>query len=413
MLHLGIVLRVESPAEVKARYDAAVSGLRAPLAILDLAAMRANSADLVRRAHGTPIRLATKSLRVRSIIEAVSAMPGHSGLLAYSLPEALWLFRSGSSDDIVVAYPTVDAAAIADLAADPQAGAAITLMVDCVDHLDLIDGAIRPMAGPAVPVRVAIDVDASYRPRGSARIHLGVRRSPIRTPNEAATLAREIGRRPSFDLDGLMSYEAQIAGVGDRPPGPRAKGAVIRVMQARSATELSQRRAEVVDAVRGVADLRFVNGGGTGSLEGTSAEESVTEVAAGSGVFGPHLFDTYSGFRPLPAAQFALPVVRRPAPGWVTLFSGGYLASGPADAQRLPVIQLPHGLALSGTEGAGEVQTPITGEPADQLQIGDLVWLRHAKAGELAERFTRFHLVEEDRVVGTAPTYRGEGQAFG
>jgi D-serine deaminase-like pyridoxal phosphate-dependent protein len=210
-----------------------------------------------------------------------------------------------------------------------------------------------------------------------------------------------------------MSYEAQIAGVGDRPPGPRAKGAVIRAMQARSAAELAQRRAEVVEAVRTVTDLRLVNGGGTGSLEGTSAEESVTEVAAGSGVFGPHLFDTYSGFRPHAAALFALPVVRRPAPGWVTLFSGGYLASGPADAQRLPVIQLPEGLELSRTEGAGEVQTPITGEPADQLEIGDLVWLRHAKAGELAERFTRFHLVEGARVVGTAVTYRGEGQSFG
>lgn len=398
---------------MKARYDAAVADLSAPLAILDLVAMRANAADLVRRAQGTPIRLATKSLRVRSVIEAVSALPGYAGLLAYSLPEALWLFRAGTSEDILVAYPTVDATAIADLAADPQAAAGITLMVDCVEHLDLIDRAVRQSAGLAAPIRVAIDVDASYRPRGSARIHLGVRRSPIRTPDEAAGLARAIIGRPSLELDGLMSYEAQIAGVGDLPPGPRARGAAIRTMQARSATELAQRRAQVVDAVRAVADVRFVNGGGTGSLEGTSAEESVTEVAAGSGVFGPHLFDTYSTFRPLPAALFALPVVRRPAPGWVTLFSGGYLASGPADGQRLPVIHLPDGLELSSTEGAGEVQTPVNGKAADRLQIGDLVWLRHAKAGELAERFTHFHLVEGDRVDGTALTYRGEGQAFG
>jgi D-serine deaminase-like pyridoxal phosphate-dependent protein len=162
-----------------------------------------------------------------------------------------------------------------------------------------------------------------------------------------------------------------------------------------------------------VADLRFVNGGGTGSLESTSAEAAVTEVSAGSGVFGPHLFDTYSTFRPRPAALFALPVVRRPGAGWVTLFSGGYLASGPADEQRLPVVHLPQGLALSGSEGAGEVQTPVRGAAADRLRIGDLVWLRHAKAGELAERFTRVHLVEGDRVVGSALTYRGEGESFG
>lgn len=405
---------MEDPTALKVRYDAAVEGLAAPLAILDVPAVHANAADLARRAQGTPIRLATKSLRVRSVIEQVAALPGYAGLLGYSLPEALFLVRAGSSDDVVVAYPTVDVAAIADLAGDERAAAAITLMVDCVEHLDLIASAAGLSATrPPVPIKVAIDVDASYRPRGSARLHLGVRRSPVRTPAQAAALAREIVRRPGLHLDGVMAYEAQIAGVGDRPPGARAKGAAIRAMQSRSAAELAQRRSEVVAAVREVASLRFVNGGGTGSIERTSAEAAVTEVAAGSGVFGPHLFDTYSAFRPRPAALFALPVVRRPAPGWATLFSGGYLASGPADAQRLPVVHLPAGLSLSGTEGAGEVQTPVHGAPADRLRIGELVWMRHAKAGELAERFPRFHLVDGERVVGAALTYRGEGQSFG
>jgi D-serine deaminase-like pyridoxal phosphate-dependent protein len=409
-----MVQRVDDHTTLKSRLDAAVAGLPAPLAILDMQAVHANATDLVRRAHGTPIRLATKSLRVRSVIEQVGAMPGYSGLLAYSLAEALFLARCGSSDDIVVAYPTVDSAAIAYLASDENAASAVTLMVDGIEHLDLIEKAVgragRPVAGQ---IKVAIDVDASYRPRGSARIHLGVRRSPVRQAAEASALAREIQRRPGLRLDGVMAYEAQIAGVGDRPTGHRAKGAAIRAMQSRSAAELAERRAEVVAAVRAVADLRFVNGGGTGSLERTSAEGAVTEVAAGSGVFGPHLFDTYSAFRPQPAALFALPVVRRPAPGWATLFGGGYLASGPADPQRLPVVHLPQGLALSGTEGAGEVQTPVHGQAADRLRIGELVWMRHAKAGELAERFIRFHLVEGDRVVGEALTYRGEGQSFG
>ena len=394
----------------KARYDRAVAGRSAPLAILDVDAYRANAADLLVRAGGRPIRLATKSLRVRSVIEEVAALPGYAGLLGYSLPEALWLARSGSSDDIVVAYPTVDRAAIAELAADPAAAASITLMVDCVEQLDLIEAAI---GGASERVKVAIDVDASWRPAPSRRIHVGVRRSPVHDVADAIALARAITRRPRLQLDGLMSYEAQIAGVGDRPPGARAKGAAIRTMQARSAAELAERRAAVVAGVREVADLRFVNGGGTGSLERTSAEEAVTEVAAGSGVFGPHLFDAYSSFRPRPAALYALPVVRRPASGWVTLFSGGYLASGPADPQRLPQVVLPEGLSLTGLEGAGEVQTPLHGSAADGLRIGDLVWLRHAKAGELAERFTEFLLVSGDEVVGAAPTYRGEGQSFG
>ncbi len=410
---------------LKARYDAAVRGRPAPLAILDLPAVRANAQDLVRRAQGVPIRLATKSLRVRSTIESVSAMPGYTGLLGYSLREALFLVRSGSSDDVVVAYPTVDAAAIGELAGDEQAVAAITLMVDCVEHLELIESAAAAARGPApgrhAPIKVAIDVDASYRPRGSARVHLGVRRSPVRAPEQAATLAREIVTRGGLHLDGLMAYEAQIAGVGDRPPGwgptgslaAAARGAAIRTMQSRSAAELGERRAAVVAAVRQVADLRFVNGGGTGSLESTSAESSVTEVAAGSGVFGPHLFDSYSTFRPRAAALFALPVVRRPAPGWVTLFSGGYLGSGPADQQRLPVVHLPTGLTLSSTEGAGEVQTPVQGLAADNLSIGELVWMRHAKAGELAERFDQLLVIDGDRVIDEVPSYRGEAQNFG
>ena len=183
-------------------------------------------------------------------------------------------------------------------------------------------------------------------------------------------------------------------------------------MQAASARELAARRAEVVAAVRAVAALRFVNGGGTGSVERTAAEPAVTEVAAGSGLFAPTLFDAYRAFTPRPAAFFALPVVRRPAPGVATVLGGGYLASGAAGADRLPRPVLPAGLRLDRQEGAGEVQTPVTGEAAHALRIGDRVWFRHAKAGELCERFDAVHLIRGGAVVETVPTYRGEGKTF-
>jgi len=210
----------------------------------------------------------------------------------------------------------------------------------------------------------------------------------------------------------VMAYEAQIAGVGDHPPGKPVLGAALRWMQPRSAAELAQRRAAVVAAVRAVADLEFVNGGGTGSLERTSAEPAVTECAAGSGLYGPTLFDAYGHFRPRPAALFALPVVRRPGRGAATLLGGGYLASGAGDRARLPRPFLPPGLRLDGREGAGEVQTPVLGRAAGALRVGDRVWLRHAKAGELCERFDALHLVDGDRIVETVPTYRGEGMTF-
>jgi D-serine deaminase-like pyridoxal phosphate-dependent protein len=220
-------------------------------------------------------------------------------------------------------------------------------------------------------------------------------------------------RRPGFRLVGLMAYEGHIAGVGDAVPGRPVRSRAVRLMQAAARRELAERRAAVVRAVRAVApELEFVNGGGTGSVQYTAAEDAVTEIAAGSGLFVPRLFDTYRSFRGRPAALFALPVVRRPGVGVVTVLGGGYPASGPAGADRLPVPYLPEGLRYDRQEGPGEVQTPLLGPAADDLLIGDKVWFRHAKAGELCERFDTLHLVEGDRVTRSVPTYRGEGRKF-
>jgi D-serine deaminase-like pyridoxal phosphate-dependent protein len=392
------------------RLDRATAHLQPPLAIVDLDAMRSNAADLTRRAGGTPIRLASKSVRCRALIIDLLARPGLRGILAFTLPEALWLAECQVSDDIVVAYPTTDTAALARLAAQPTAAMAITVMADCIDHLDVICRAAAAAPSPQ-PVKVAIDIDAGYQALGGA-IRAGARRSPVRTPAQAAALAAAVIARPGLRLAGLMAYEAQIAGVGDDPPGRPAYARAIRLMQRRSAAELERRRAAIVAAVTEVAPLAFVNGGGTGSVERTAAEKVVSEIGAGSGLYQPLLFDAYRAFSGTPAAMFALPVVRRPGPGVVTVLGGGYLASGPGQPSRLPQPHLPTGLTLDRDEGAGEVQTPLLGKAADRLRIGDRVWFRHAKAGELCERFNELHLVEGDAVVATVPTYRGEGKAF-
>ncbi|GAA2434685.1 amino acid deaminase/aldolase [Actinomadura vinacea] len=391
---------------LRERYDTATAGLEAPFAAVDMAAFRANAAGLVRRAAGKPIRVASKSVRCRALLDEVLAMDGFAGIMAFTLPEALWLARHGTSDDILVAYPTTDRTAIAELAADERAAAAVTLMVDCTEHLDLIEES----AGGR-PVRVCVDIDASYRPLGG-RLRFGARRSPLRTPADVRALTEHILKRTGLRLVGLMAYESQIAGVGDRPPGKPALAKAIGTMQRRSRLELAVRRAEIVRAVRELADLEFVNGGGTGSVEKTARERAITEIAAGSGLYQPHLFDNYSNFTGRPAGLFALPVVRRPGPGVVTCLGGGYLASGPADKLRLPQPYLPTGLAYDSDEGAGEVQTPLLGATADLLRIGDRVWFRHTKAGELCERFDALHLLDGERLVRTVPTYRGEGAAF-
>jgi len=397
----------------QAVYDQATAGLDPPLAIVDLAAFDHNAADLARRASGRPIRVASKSVRCRFLLDRVLARPGYAGVLCYSLPEALFLCARGTSDDLVVGYPTADHGAIAALAADPAARRSITLMVDAPEQLDLIDRA----AGAGHPqLRVCLELDASWRPLpGWAAVHIGARRSPLHTPGQAAAFARAVLGRPGFRLVGVMSYEAQIAGLGDAPPGRPVRAATLRLIQRFSAAELRERRGEAIRQIRALTPLEFVNGGGTGSLETTAADTAVTELAAGSGLMGPTLFDAYRRFSPHPALLYALPVVRRPGGPHArvaTLFSGGYAASGPAGPDRLPAPYLPAGLKLSATEGAGEVQTPVLGAAAAGLRVGDRVWLRHAKAGELAERFAEYYLVEDASPARAVPTYRGEGQCF-
>jgi D-serine deaminase-like pyridoxal phosphate-dependent protein len=400
----------EDPYE---RLERATAELQAPFAVVDLDALWANAKDLEQRAAGKPIRLASKSVRCRALQERVLAREGFQGTLAFTLPEALWLARH-EFEDILVAYPTADRAALGELARLPAElpRARVTVMVDSVEQLELLDASLRRAGGPSLaPVRVCVDLDAGYRTLGG-RIIVGAKRSPVHTPEQAAALARAIVARDGLRLVGIMSYEAQIAGLGDTPPGRPLRARAIRAVQARSARELAARRAAAVAAVEEVTPLELVNGGGTGSLHITAREPAVTELTAGSGLYGPALFDSYRAFTPRPAALFALPIVRRPGRGVVTALGGGYLASGPADAARLPVPHLPAGLRLDRQEGAGEVQTPLLGPAADDLVIGDRVYLRHAKAGELCERFSSLHLLEGGRIVEEAPTYRGEGECF-
>ncbi|MEV5507212.1 amino acid deaminase/aldolase [Streptomyces orinoci] len=394
------------PATDRVRYDRATAALDAPLAVVDLAAFDANAADLVRRAHGKPVRVATKSVRCRALLERVLRRPGFSGLMSHTLAESLWLARSGFTD-ILLAYPSADRAAFAELTADPALARAVTVTIDDPAQLTLIDSA---RTGSEV-VRVCLELDTSLRLLGG-RVRIGALRSPLHDPGRLAQLARAVNRRPGFRVVGLMAYEAHIAGVADAPPGRPLRAGAVRLLQSAARRELAARRAEAVRAVRAVAELEFVNGGGTGSVQHTAAEAAVTEVAAGSGLYQPRLFDGYRSFRGRPAALFALPVVRRPGPGTVTVLGGGYPASGPPGTDRLPTPCLPTGLRLTRQEATGEVQTPLLGTVADDLSIGDKVWFRHAKAGELCERFAALHLVAGDQVVETVPTYRGEGQTF-
>ena len=389
------------------RLNQAVAGLKdpgTPMVVVDLDAFDANAADLTRRAGGKPVRVASKSLRIPALVRRALDTPGFAGVLAYSVREAIWLVREGVTDDAVMGYPTVDRVGLADLLGDEIARAGVTLMVDDPAHLSLIEST----APDGVRARVAIDIDAGLR---MGRSHVGPKRSPLYDAAEVVAFARDIVDR-GFSLVGVMTYEGQVAGVPDDVPHQQAKSLVVRKLKSASIAQLEERRAQIVAALRDVVDLEFWNAGGSGSVESTVADPVVTEVAAGSGLLVPGLFDHYLSFEPRPAAFFGVPVVRRPTDGLVTVAGGGFIASGPTGKDRAPLPWAPPDLHLTGLEGAGEVQTPLTGSGAHLLQIGDWVWFRHAKSGELAEHTNRVHLLAGEEIVETVPSYRGLGLAW-
>jgi D-serine deaminase-like pyridoxal phosphate-dependent protein len=390
--------------DIYQHYLQAIAGRPLPLAFVDLDAFDHNAGVLAGLAGGKPIRVATKSLRCPALLRRVLARgPAFRGLMAWAVPEAAFLSVQGF-DDILVGYPSVQPAELQQAAELVKAGKQLCLTVDCEAHLQLASAAARA-AGTTLPVCLDLDVSTDYR-----LLYFGTRRSPLRTAAQVQSLARAALAAPGLRLTGLLAYEGQLAGVPDDVAGARARSAVVRALKRDSGRRVRHLRGQAAAALRALApELRFVNGGGTGSLASTCADASVTELTAGSGLFAPALFDGYRGLRLKPAAAYALAIARVPEAGVYTCHGGGYVASGAAGADRLPSPWLPPGASLIATEGAGEVQTPVRYGGPVPLSPGDPLFFRHAKAGELAERFRTLHLIAGGRVVDEVPTYRGQG----
>lgn len=389
-----------------AYYRQALAGHSLPLAWLDLDALRANADAVLKAAAGKPVRVVSKSIRcVQALSWILEYDAGFQGILCFHPSEAVFLSRQGF-DDLVVAYPCMQADSLRETCRETAAGKRLVLMVDCAEHLRAIDRIAREI-GVVQPV--CFDLDMSMELPG---LYFGVRRSPLRTPEQVQALCRELEQCRHLRLAGVMGYEAQIAGVADLLPGKTLQNLALPLLKRRSIEQVRERRGKMLKALRDAGlQLDFVNGGGTGSLTSTTADPAVTEIAVGSAFFSPHLFDHYRDFRYQPAAGFALEVTRCPSRGYVTCAGGGYIASGAVGAEKLPLPWLPEGLRLDDQEGAGEVQTPLRGKIAG-LKPGDPVFFRHAKAGELCERFERLVVIEQGRVREQWPTYRGQGQCF-
>lgn len=388
-------------------YKKALEHVKKPCAFVDVDYLNENMKAITKGARHKKIRIASKSIRSVQVLKDILAYSSvFQGIMCYTGEEALYLYEQGL-DDLLIAYPIWDETTLRTICQQVKLGAIITLMIDSIEHISRLEKIAQEEAGSFY---VCMDIDLSSQIYG---IHFGVYRSPIRTVNEAKAIVEKLLQSPYIILDGIMGYEAQIAGVTDTDPKQAAKGWLIRHMKRKSAKEVVKKRKSVMKMLnKANVSLRFVNGGGTGSLYRTAKERIVTEVTVGSGFFNSHLFDKYKGFQYKPAAGFAITITRIPEKHIYTCFGGGYVASGAVGEDKLPEVFLPNGAILIKNEGVGEVQTPIKYKGSIPLTYGDPIFFRHSKAGELCERFNTLYMIQDGEVKAAYNTYRGDGKCF-
>lgn len=408
---------------------------KAPSAWLDMDALDHNITLVNQKTKSVQLRLATKSIRSIDVLHYIKdKSPNFIGLMSYAADESVYLLENGF-DNILCAYPTLDMASVAATFDYTKQGATMIWMVDRPEHVDVLNevGKIHD-----VVIDVCLDINMSMP---LPKLYFGTKRSALMSIKDVKKLLKHIKKCRHINVSAAMGYEAQIAGLPEHLPGKALLSPAIRLLKSRSQRQVSKRRRSIVEYLNKQGyTLKLVNGGGSGSMDFTSSQPEVSEITVGSAYYKPAYFDYMDSMHEFqPAAGFVLPVTRQPEKGVITCHSGGFIASGATGADKAPVIHYPEYLSLLNDEGFGEVQTPMAISKAKKdgdtprFSIGDVVWCRHAKAGELCEHFNELICYRQSaqsitdgfaRSEGTRPiiniktknqvmtTYRGEGKCF-
>ena len=408
---------------------------KAPSAWLDMDALDHNITLVNQKTKSVQLRLATKSIRSIDVLHYIKdKSPNFIGLMSYAADESVYLLENGF-DNILCAYPTLDMASVAATFDYTKQGATMIWMVDRPEHVDVLNevGKIHD-----VVIDVCLDINMSMP---LPKLYFGTKRSALMSIKDVKKLLKHIKKCRRINVSAAMGYEAQIAGLPEHLPGKALLSPAIRLLKSRSQRQVSKRRRSIVEYLNKQGyTLKLVNGGGSGSMDFTSSQAEVSEITVGSAYYKPAYFDYMDSMHEFqPAAGFVLPVTRQPEKNVITCHSGGFIASGATGADKAPVIHYPEYLSLLNDEGFGEVQTPMAISKAKKdgntprFSIGDVVWCRHAKAGELCEHFNELICYRQSaqsttdgfaRSEGTLTTintktknqvmttYRGEGKCF-
>ncbi|MEK6624391.1 MAG: alanine racemase [Bdellovibrionota bacterium] len=389
-----------------------------PAMFVDLDLFDANVHALAKicRDAGKTWRPATKSLRVPALLTRLQKIAGEiqKGWMCFSIFEAGYL-RTQGFDDFLMAYPLSTEAEFEEAFKLLEQGCNFHLMIDSPAHVEALSAFLSKKCANDKRIlhfQVCIDVDMSWRPLGL--LHLGVCRSPIRSLVQFKEVFSEAQKSDFVLLTGVMGYEAQIAGLPDKNRFNRWQNPVKSLIRFFSKKYVLKWRAEIAKFLEIYkARIRFFNGGGTGCFEFAAHDPSLSEITAGSGPLQSQLFDYYDETTAQkvlrPALFFALPICRIPDHNKVTLKSGGFIASGEVAPDRYPSLYRPKDGKLIGSEGMGEVQTPIKVADSSGYKLGDPFFFRPAKAGEIAEHFNHYVLFRDEKVEEIVPTYRGLG----
>ena len=387
------------------RFDCVFRELERPFAWLDFDALDHNITTVHNACGEKNIRLATKSVRSVEILHYLQKnLPNVTGFMTFTAAETIFLLQQ-HFDDLLLGYPVMEEAAVRQLLHFVKEGKTVTFMVDKQEHVEFLAELGQELG---VRARVCIDINVS---NDFKLLYFGTKRSSLHSFELLTPFLEYIKNQPFIEVVGAMGYEAQIAGVGNRPANT-VKGRIIEVMQLQAKKQVTQfRRLAIAHVKAYFPNLRFVNGGGSGSMAYTAQQKEVTEITVGSAFYAPALFDQFTHLQLEKAAGFALRVTRKPEKNIVVCHGGGYTASGAISTDRLPVFYEPTFFSYLSLEGVGEVQTPVKVN-RKKINVGDTLYFRHAKAGELCERFQELHGIRGDKYIGTYTTYRGDGQCF-